>query len=175
MTEDATRSREDAGSLLIEYAHPPLTCYLVDCDQRWHAELMRKLDTNQQTRNVGIRTTELLLDETQQGRGLVAIPAGCTVVWQLADRWLAEQADLAVIFQQIHDWNLARISVQLILPRVEPTISQAFRIAGAGNVVTELLECDKLARFIGQANRYRPTVLTSWRTRFVNRLPWKAV
>jgi hypothetical protein len=157
------------ADLLVESLVPPLDCYFVDCQPVWLQETQRclaRLWKRQGSRPAtGVRwrrTAALPQDDSLIARDSL-------VAWGLAARQVPQ---VLPVIDRLHRH---RIVVAAIGDDELDSCRLALTTAGASLVTTDIFGCQRLAAIIDRLVVSRPAVVTDWRTRFVNRLPWMPV
>ena len=149
-----------ASDLLIDYVATPLQVCLIECDDLWERELQRCCKSPSR-----VRFGQFPLEDDL----IPSLPPRCFVLLGIS------VANLAAGLRMIHDltWHGHRV-----LAVGESDLldwSLAVQTAGAVGIVTDVCQCDKVARTIESAASEQGKLPGNWKTRFVNRLPWSPV
>ena len=149
-----------ASDLHIDYVAAPLHVCFVECDDLWERELRRCFKSPS-----GLRLIHCSLEDDLMQRlpprscvlltlSVANLTAGLRMIHDLA--WQGHRV-IAVGEADLQDWSLP------------------VQTAGAVGIVTDVCQCDKVARTIEAAAVGQGIIPGNWKTRFVNRLPWSPV
>lgn len=161
--------------LVIERSVPALNCHFVGCHAVWRSETQKQLTRSLRSlRESGTRQMAgIKWQEHPVGTDILKlVQSPSFAVIQIRSR---EVGEIESRLKLIHELSLKEVAIAVVGDRWLSDLALSFRIAGAVAVVTDIFGCDKLASVIlGKARNVTP-VVTSWRNRFVNRLPWNPV
>lgn len=160
-------------TLEIEYLRPPMVVCFSDCSPFWSSETERQL-------NQLVNTTQGGLPQSRD-----------TIHWRdcsadsiLAQTWIHQQPLVVMALtgqnvkgrlELIHRISHLRGKVVAIGGSELKNHRLPLTAAGTVALVTDIFECQRLALIIQRMAETRRAELTNWKTRFVNRLPWRPV
>lgn len=172
--------------LTFERLLPPLECHFINCDPIWVTETRRLFTmgttsattTTMAGAEVRWMTQTCQLDPVNHSPAtrrsdphnhLDRIPRHSFAAIQL------DVASLEAWLPLIHDLVQREIAIAVVGPAAIRRRSTAILALGVITVVTDIFRCDRLTSIIRKAAIAKPEVITGWRTRFINRLPWEPV
>ena len=164
-----------SNGLTLDRFQPPVHCYFVGCHSIWLRETRRWF---------GLQPVGRHTERTQSERTQTDIHwHSCPEIEGLQrppepGSWVALSLVPAGVEQgipSIHRLYQQRVSVAIVGSAELERYRVALSAAGAVLLVTNIFNCDRLARSIHQLAVSQPHVVTEWKSRFVNRLPWSPV
>jgi len=161
-------------SLTVDRILPPLQCHFIDCDPIWMQETQRLIARREIQHPPGSSPgrAEILWRSSHSHPQLVDdIPEHSFVAIQTLPNQF-ESNDCKRLLELIHRLTGKNVACVVVGEQDLRLFSLVFKVAGAVDVVTDILRCDRLGEVICKAASQKPTVITDWRTRFTNRLPW---
>lgn len=152
----------DGSGLLIDHVRLPLRCQFINCPAEIRRETIRILSDRLGS---GFHN-DLHIEQTDLAK---VAPASETDLAIIGIAGEPREAMLKTVFQ-LWQSNMAVVCVG------EPDCRNqmlSWRGAGAIMLVTNVIECGRLATVVQRLCEYRYPVACDWQSRFINRIPWR--